>query len=501
MLVLAAGSRGDVQPLVALAAACRKAGFEVLVATRGCHFGFFEDFGVSVVDCDMFEEKAASQSPPRGASQSPKTPLARFAATEEDTLSPGALRCMYDFAADFRPELILSGPPCLAACYVLAEHFGVPAMECALRPTAPTQRCSSPFGEPEGCPAAFHYLFWLAFRRQVWRGYLQAQLPVLQAVLNTPTVPCGWDCFQAHLLDTRQPVAPGLLAVSPAVLPAQRDASQAAPCGFLVVARQEQLTKADHMFGCRAVLRCFLDNGEPPLYLGWGPETSGDPAAMTRLAVGTAMACGRRAVILCGNADLGPGLLVGDAALKAYADTHTLFVRSAPHEWLFPRCAGVVHHGGIGTTACSLRSGVPTIVTPCNSDQLAQARLVNKLGVGVGFTRLQGLKASQLADAIQRCIGEPALLQRCQDLGTRLQAEDGVRAAIEHLDKFFTEFVAPGKWKEANERRQLEKRALRTARARPQGPAAKPGARCQAVAEEGKCLGGCAAGLLKRWAG
>lgn len=314
-----------------------------------------------------------------------------------------------------------------------------------------------------------HYRQWIAFRRTVLKGYQAVQLPTLQAVLELKSAPCGWNHFQVHLLDTVHPVAPPLIAASSLVAELPEDASpelkQAPFCGFLVTTRQEQLTKADHMFGCRQVLRAFIEEcPEPPLYFGWGPMTAGVcPQAITRMAVGAALRCKRQAVVLLGGLELNVGHLSepGDKELKAYAeDGKILFVRSAPHEWLFPRCSLVVHHGGIGTMACCMRSGVPELITPCDSEQIAQARLVSRLGIGEGLQSLAGLSVEALSSKIDACLANKDMQDRCKELSDKLQKEDGVKAAIEHVDKFLVDQVDTGKWKEAQEQRKREKQVL-----------------------------------------
>merc|ERR1719447_870313 len=98
------------------------------------------------------------------------------------------------------------------------------------------------------------------------------------------------------------------------------------------------------------------------------------------------MACSRRGVVHCGGSSARADWLKGASDdLQLYVERRIVFVGSAPHEWLFPRCAAVLHCGGIGTTACALRAGVPQLVLPESSEQLEQGALVARLGVGVVF--------------------------------------------------------------------------------------------------------------------
>lgn len=97
----------------------------------------------------------------------------------------------------------------------------------------------------------------------------------------------------------------------------------------------------------------FLAAGPPPVYIGFGSIVLDDPAKMLSIILGAVRASGVRAIISKGWSELD-----GEASEDIY------YIGDCPHEWLFPRVAAVVHHGGAGTTACSLRNGCPTLVCP-----------------------------------------------------------------------------------------------------------------------------------------
>eukprot|EP00438_Fugacium_kawagutii_P007534 Skav228217 [mRNA] locus=scaffold43:123931:138309:+ [translate_table: standard] len=127
----------------------------------------------------------------------------------------------------------------------------------------------------------------------------------------------------------------------------------------------------------------------------------GQPAAaehMARLAVGSLKEAGKRGIIVGGWAELSEESLGGDDAadLKEYSRSNVLFLKSAPHEWLFPQCACCVHHGGIGTTQASLSAGVPTLVTPVFADQKDIAAKLSQDGHGEGTVHLSKLSAKEL---------------------------------------------------------------------------------------------------------
>merc|ERR1719204_2075977 len=154
---------------------------------------------------------------------------------------------------------------------------------------------------------------------------------------------------------------------------------------------------------------------------------------MTCLALRALKRAGLRGVVLGGWAELSEQSLQGQPdseELIAYASQHVLFLNTAPHEWLFPQCAAIVHHGGSGTTAAALRSGRPSIVTPCGFDQFSNARMVARSGAGLNLPQVSRLEPEELADAMRRATTDAQLARRAEEVGRQLQAEDGSQNAM-----------------------------------------------------------------------
>ncbi|MBL8046950.1 MAG: hypothetical protein JNL09_10430, partial [Anaerolineales bacterium] len=116
-------------------------------------------------------------------------------------------------------------------------------------------------------------------------------------------------------------------------------------------------------------------------------------------------------------------------------------VDNAPHAWLFPRMAAVVHHGGAGTTGAGFRAGVPSLITPFALDQYAWAGLATHLGVRPsGLGEMKTLTAEKLAAAIQAAVNDAGLRARAAVLGQKIRAEDGVARAVELIERHAAEF-------------------------------------------------------------
>lgn len=170
-------------------------------------------------------------------------------------------------------------------------------------------------------------------------------------------------------------------------------------------------------------LLAFLERRPRPIYVGFGSMIPRDPAAFTRTVRRALALGGRPAVALTGWGALEPGAFGPDV----YPVEHV------PHDWLFPRVAAVVHHGGAGTTAAGLRASAPTVVVPFFADQNFWAARVAALGAGPEPLPLRKLSAPRLAAAILEATGDASIRDQAAATGRRLRAEDGVHNAVSAL--------------------------------------------------------------------
>lgn len=167
----------------------------------------------------------------------------------------------------------------------------------------------------------------------------------------------------------------------------------------------------------------FLQNGPPPVYIGFGSMTDHDPAKTTEIVATAVRQAGLRAIVGSGWAGLGGAL---PPELMACGEVQ--------HDLLMPRLAGVVHHGGAGTTATAARSGVPQLVIPHLLDQFYWGRQVATLGLGPAPLRRHTLTASRLADGLRRLTNDAEMRQKAAALAKPLRARDGVAAAVTALE-------------------------------------------------------------------
>jgi sterol 3beta-glucosyltransferase len=167
----------------------------------------------------------------------------------------------------------------------------------------------------------------------------------------------------------------------------------------------------------------FLAAGPPPVYVGFGSMTGRSPDELARLALEAVALAQQRAVIVTGWG--------GVASAQRRDDV--LVVESVPHEWLFPRCSAVVHHGGAGTVTAGLAAGKPTVVTAFFGDQPYWGYRVQALGAGPAPILRRDLSAKRLADAMRIVASDESYRRAAESVAAALAAEDGVANAVETI--------------------------------------------------------------------
>ena len=186
-------------------------------------------------------------------------------------------------------------------------------------------------------------------------------------------------------------------------------------------------------------LTTFLDSGPPPVYIGgFGNMTNRDPRELARTVLQALARTGKRAVVLTGQG----GLRLADVP---ELPRDIFAIDWVPFDWLLPRVAAVVHHGGAGTTAASLRAGVPTVVVPFFLDQFFWGRRVFELGVGPRPIRRGRLDAETLAAAIDAATTDVEMRRRAAALGARIRAEHGVARAVAAFERHMAR-GRPAEW-------------------------------------------------------
>jgi sterol 3beta-glucosyltransferase len=391
-LLITVGSRGDVQPYLALACGLLAAGHRPLLAAPRRFAPMAAARGVEFAPLD--DELLTLQDSVKGQG-------VRAAITAARSVRPMLRRLLDDQAGlAARPEfdVVVHHPKALGGPSV-AEKLGVPALAGLLLPLyVPTAAFAAPI-LPVRVPPALN--------RASWRITAAIEAPY-RKTLRT------WRRERLGLTGPVPPATRGgvLHAWSPHLLPAPADwPEEARPIGFWTLPAGDWTPPEP--------LARFLADGEPPVYVGFGSSFGGDPEALAATVLEAVRMTGRRAVLATGWGALRPGEQGGDV----------LVIEEAPHDWLLPRVAVAVHHGGVGTVAAALRAGLPQVVRPFMSDQPFWAARLHQLGVAPPPLPRR-LRPERLAAAITEAAG---LTAAARALAGKLATEDGVAAAVRRL--------------------------------------------------------------------
>ncbi|MFJ2863410.1 glycosyltransferase [Kitasatospora sp. NPDC087314] len=394
ILIVTAGSRGDVAPFTGLGRRLLDVGHRVTVAT---HPPFASLVGGCGLDHRSLPGDPYELIRARTRASSPEE--VRAATTEFlGQLADGVVAAVADGT-----DLVLTAFGPASFSQAAGEAVGVPVIGTYLAPAFATREFplpGMPDGDdlgPEGNVAAGRALLARA-------GALQdGLLTRLRARLGLPTA-----ASQARAGEIR-PVFHGF---SPLVVPRPADwPSEVEVTGYWWPARP-------HGWRPPAELVDFLQAGPAPVFIGFGSMAPGQGERLAELVVAAAARAKVRAVVQAGWAGLSA---VGDDVLA---------IGDLPHDWLFPRTSAVVHHAGAGTTAAGLRAGVPAVAVPVMADQPYWADRLHRLGVAPRPLPFHELTAEALGTAITACTAEPGHRRRAVELAHHIAAEDGAAAVL-----------------------------------------------------------------------
>lgn len=414
--LMAFGSRGDVQPYVALALRLQAAGHQATVvglddyAELAAAWGVdYHPLGFRLADADHGQFVAALES----GRNSVKGVLDLLSAMRP--LFDRMLETLYDVYR--QADAVVASLVALVSAQPVAEKYGIPYFVGMLQPIGRTRHFPGP-----AFPLTGDYgpAFNLLTHRFTELLFTQPMLPFINRWRRDyfdlpPLPPLAYPYEQVN----GQPV-PWLYAYSPHVIPHPEDwPPHRHTTGYWHLPTQAAWQPPDD-------LAAFLADGPPPVYIGFGSMMGRDTTALTRLVVQALDRASLRGVLLT------PG---ERTALDGADLPESVFVLSgAPHDWLFPRMAAVVHHGGAGTTAAGMRAGVPSVIVPFMGDQPFWAQRVVDLGIGPAPIPRRSLTADGLAYALRIATEHAPMQARAATLGERLRAEDGVGAAMQVIN-------------------------------------------------------------------
>ncbi len=414
LVILAHGSRGDIQPYVALGRALKDTGCRVKVACPGRFESFVYqnglDFALLAGDPADIARMLTDQV---GSSY-----LRAIPAMLKYTL-PLARRIMDDtLEACQDADAIIHSFLMSIAGHEVALALGIPDISALIFPVfSPTAAFPNPMFPALPLGGRYNRLTHQVFDRFYWWasilgfGWLRRkdkQLPTLHA----------WPFSSRAKPGKRKPV-PVMYGLSPTVLKRPGDwPAHLQMTGYWFLDQPDYRPPAE--------LQEFLDAGPPPVFLGFGSNVTRRAREVTGIAIAALERSGQRGLLLTGWGGLDQTALPREMVVAK----RLMAIDSAPFDWLFPRMAALVHHGGMGTTSAGLRAGVPAALVPFTADQPFWARQLHEMGLSPAPIPGKKLDVSRLAEAISDLVTDGARRQRVEAIGREIQAEDGLSRAV-----------------------------------------------------------------------
>jgi UDP:flavonoid glycosyltransferase YjiC (YdhE family) len=405
------GSRGDVQPMLALAQSLRARGHVPVLAAPVNFEPWITSLGFEYAPLGRDMQVFMQEHPEMltgNTREMGRGFLKYFNAELSDQAAQLAQACGGADALVYAGLALFSGASVASAC-------GLPAINLQFTTCLLPSSAHPPTIVPwQGLPAWLNRLLW-AMQHHAGNAAMLGTVNAMRAGLRLPPVRNVWT----HWIDETAL----MIAADETVLPPDPQWGK-------------RFTFANFLFfnDARALapeLDAWLVDGEPPVFVGFGSMSGAGPQRVERLLTDALMDNGRRCLLGAGWGGLGKLSLPGQWRV----------VGDVPHAQLFPRVAAVVHHGGSGTTAQALRAGVPQVVLPLLLDQFHHAHRLYLAGLAPKPVPMERVTAAQLRNAVEAALHLPAPPRMA--VQERLRNSDAGADIVARLERLVLHHASP----------------------------------------------------------
>lgn len=420
IFIIALGTRGDVQPYVALALGLKKAGHQVTICSTENFRSFVTEYGLPF---EPTRDDILEIMNTEGGRALLQGDLSFWKAIETaremlDLAGPLQKQMLDDTwraAERTQPDLILCHPKGYGGPHI-AEKLGIPIIMALVIPGVVPTAAFPGFGFPEWKLGGWYNRWTAQLFTSVWT--MSFAKPV-KSWRNTHGLPPVRGSLSLTKHPNGSPI-PAMHGFSEHVVPFPSDwPDYATMTGYWFLDQPDTWQPP-------APLIDFLNASKPPVYIGFGSSISGTKTArISQVVVEAVRKANVRAILAKGWG----GLDARDLPESIYQ------IDGAPHDWLFPRMAAVVHHGGAGTTAAGLYAGKPSLICPFSVDQPFWGHRVHALGAGPVPIPSKALTVDKLARALRDLVDNAHYRERSEAIGDKLRKEDSIAAAIAFIER------------------------------------------------------------------
>ncbi|KAL7151720.1 hypothetical protein ABFS83_04G050300 [Erythranthe nasuta] len=409
IVMLIVGTRGDVQPFVAIGKRLQDYGHRVRLATHSNFKEFVLTSGLEfyplggdpkVLAGYMVKNKGFLPSGPS------EIPVQRNQMKEIIySLLPACKDPDIDSGVPFRAEAIIANPPAYGHTHV-AEALNIPIHIFFTMPWTPTSEFPHPLSRVK--QSAGYRLSYQIVDSLIWLGIRDMINDVRKKKLKLRPV-----TYLSGSQGSESNIPHGYIW-SPHLVPKPKDwGPKVDVVGFCFLDLAANYEPPEPLLN-------WLNAGPKPIYIGFGSLPVEEPEKMTQIIVEALEITNQRGIINKGWGGLGN---------LAEEKDFVYLLDNCPHDWLFLQCASVVHHGGAGTTAAGLKAACPTTIIPFFGDQPFWGERVHARGVGPPPIPVDEFSLQKLVDAINFML-DPKVKERAIELAKAMENEDGVMGAV-----------------------------------------------------------------------
>ncbi|XP_072955913.1 sterol 3-beta-glucosyltransferase UGT80A2 isoform X1 [Typha angustifolia] len=409
IVILIVGTRGDVQPFVAIGKRLQDYGHRVRLATHANFKEFVLTAGLEFYPLGgdpkilaeyMVKNKGFLPSAPS------EIPIQRKQIKDIIfSLLPACRDPDVDTGISFRADAIIANPPAYGHTHV-AEALNVPIHIFFTMPWTPTSEFPHPLSRVK--QSAGYRLSYQIVDSMIWLGIRDMINDFRKKKLRLRPV-----TYLSGAQGSANDIPHGYIW-SPHLVPKPKDwGPKIDVVGFCFLDLASNYEPPESLVE-------WLKAGDKPVYIGFGSLPVQEPEKMTKIIVDALEITGQRGVINKGWGGLGN---------LAEPKDFVYLLDNIPHDWLFLQCKAVVHHGGAGTTAAGLKAACPTTIVPFFGDQPFWGDQVNSRGLGPPPIPIDQFSLQKLIDAIKFMM-DPKVKERAVELAKAMESEDGVTGAV-----------------------------------------------------------------------
>lgn len=408
--IMTLGSRGDVQPYVALGKELIKKGHSAVVCTGKSFKQFIEENGVEFEETTSNLMAIAETPEGKAILEHPIKNIRLALRYSKDVINPAYRKTLDDFYnAAKTADMIIYHPKALGAIDI-ALSLGIP---CISMPPVPITFPVSEFANL----AVTHKNLGPVLNKLTYKVNEKAESSQIEEINDFREKTLGLQKRKAGIYSYTDGMnrIPIIYPISQSLFPEVMSWNkQVFLSGFLYLETDEKLSGG---------LTSFLKDGEKPIVVTFSSMPLSEPENFMVKLMQALEQANERAVILTGNSGI-----IGNNSKTLF------FSKSAPHSLLFQYAKGVVHHGGVGTMAAALKAGVPQQIIPFSVDQPFWAERLYKLGYGLKPLKEKTLSAEDLVNSFN-LINDHEVQAKAKQLGSEINAEKGNERVVEYLER------------------------------------------------------------------